>query len=238
MRAHISGRLLQVSASTGGVWRVDTRLPSPFSVEGRGARKAMLSRTGLRPETGVADRAQTGFNAIDGVLSSATAEGTVLVCVLGFAVTSICTPRSPAGSLARAHAHSSTVRWDSLSSLPPLRRGVKLGLLRVGVSTPLPRPRGYSSVIASIRHDASRWCCSRPAGPATDAMRLPVRALLVQPLRLAHLGGSASRPFNFLPSLQVESDHWPNSAQSSTLTASLCSAAVVTFRLSTCVAAS
>jgi hypothetical protein len=78
MRAHISGRLLQVSASTGGVWRVDTRLPSPFSEEGRGARKAMLRRTGLQPartEAGVADRAQTGFNAIDGVLNSANAEG-------------------------------------------------------------------------------------------------------------------------------------------------------------------
>jgi hypothetical protein len=26
--------------------------------------------------------------------------------------------------MARAHAHSSTVMWDALSSLPPLRRGV------------------------------------------------------------------------------------------------------------------
>ena len=29
--------------------------------------------------------------------------------------------------MARAHAHSSTVIWDALSSLTPLRRGVKLG---------------------------------------------------------------------------------------------------------------
>jgi hypothetical protein len=33
------------------------------------------------------------------------------------------------GPLARAHAHSSVDMWDAPSSRPPLRRGVKLGLL-------------------------------------------------------------------------------------------------------------
>ena len=37
------------------------------------------------------------------------------------------------GPLARAHAHRSAVMWDAPSPRPPLRRGVKLGLLRVGV---------------------------------------------------------------------------------------------------------
>jgi hypothetical protein len=35
--------------------------------------------------------------------------------------------RSLLESMAHTHAHSSTVMWDALSSLPPLRRGVKLG---------------------------------------------------------------------------------------------------------------
>ena len=45
--------------------------------------------------------------------------------------------------MAHTHAHSSPVMWDALSSLPPLRRGVKLGwraLLRVSVSTPCAPP--------------------------------------------------------------------------------------------------
>jgi hypothetical protein len=52
--------------------------------------------------------------------------------------------------MARAHAHSSAVMWDALSSRPPLRR-VELGLLRVRVSAPsAPSTRLYSSGIASI----------------------------------------------------------------------------------------
>jgi hypothetical protein len=43
------------------------------------------------------------------------------------------------GLLARALAHSPLVMWDALLSLPPLRRGVKLGLLQVGVSAPSAR---------------------------------------------------------------------------------------------------
>jgi hypothetical protein len=43
-------------------------------------------------------------------------------------------------SMAHAHAHSSTVVWDALSSLPSLRRGMNLGLLRVGVSAPSAPP--------------------------------------------------------------------------------------------------
>jgi hypothetical protein len=45
----------------------------------------------------------------------------------------------------------------------PLRRGVKLGLLRVGVSAPSApstRYKLYSSVIASILRAASGWGCS------------------------------------------------------------------------------
>jgi hypothetical protein len=46
----------------------------------------------------------------------------------GFAVTSSLDVSPPLlKSMARAHAHSSTVMWDALSSLPPLRRGVQLG---------------------------------------------------------------------------------------------------------------
>jgi hypothetical protein len=64
-------------------------------------------------------------------------------------MTSLCTP-PPAWihgtrTCTQLHSHVS-----ALSSLPPLRRGVKLGLLRVGVSTPsapIARslPFGYGS---------------------------------------------------------------------------------------------
>jgi hypothetical protein len=50
--------------------------------------------------------------------------------------------------MARAHAHSFKVMWDAFSSLPPLHRGVKLGLLRVGVSTPSAPPTRYRLVTA------------------------------------------------------------------------------------------
>jgi hypothetical protein len=47
-------------------------------------------------------------------------------------------------SMLRAHGHSSTAVLDALSSLPPLRRGVKLGwksLLRVGSAPCAPSTR-------------------------------------------------------------------------------------------------
>jgi hypothetical protein len=58
------------------------------------------------------------------------------------------------GPLARAHVHSSRVMWDALSSLPPLRRGVKLGLLRDGVSTPSAPPTQLK-----LSHRLHVTCC-------------------------------------------------------------------------------
>jgi hypothetical protein len=65
--------------------------------------------------------------------------------------------------MAHAHAHSSTVMWDALSSLPPLRRAwVKLGRRACsGLASVhhLPRPRGYSShrslLLSSIPADTA-----------------------------------------------------------------------------------
>ena len=66
---------------------------------------------------------------------------------------------------------------DALSSLPPPRRGVQLGrrvCCALASVHRLPRPRGYSSVIASIRHDTSRWGV-QVASPAPGAMRISPR---------------------------------------------------------------
>ena len=61
-------------------------------------------------------------------------------------------------------AHSSTVMGDVLSSLPPLRRGVKLGWRACyGFASVygLPCPLGYTALaVPPIRHDTSRWVCS------------------------------------------------------------------------------
>ena len=80
------------------------------------------------------------------------------------------------------HAHWRTaivVMWDALLSLHPLRRGVRLGLLQVGVSAAqrLPRPRSYSSGIATRGEGADggleRAHAAAPFGAATGLRGVP-----------------------------------------------------------------
>jgi hypothetical protein len=74
-------------------------------------------------------------------------------------------------------AHSSTVMGDVLSSLPPLRRGVKLGWRACyGFASVygLPCPLGYTALaVPPIRHDTSRCGCS----PAPGVMGMSPRTL-------------------------------------------------------------
>jgi hypothetical protein len=70
--------------------------------------------------------------------------------------------------MARAHAHSSTVMWDALSSLPPPRRGVKLGiccgLIRVSAPSAPPTWLQLSHCLRyGTMHRAGAAC-----GPAPD----------------------------------------------------------------------
>ena len=82
----------------------------------------------------------------------------------GHAQTNPTPSRDICESMAGAHAHSSTVMGDVLSSLPPLRRGVQLGWRACYGFTSvhrLPRPLGYTArAVPPIRHDTSRWVCS------------------------------------------------------------------------------
>jgi hypothetical protein len=86
--------------------------------------------------------------------------------------------------MAHAHAHSSTVMYDALQSLPPLRRGVKLGLLRVGVSAPSAPPTwsraggAYREMLLQTIHPRGIMWHSR----RLDAVR---QKELYQPVQLA-----------------------------------------------------
>jgi hypothetical protein len=85
--------------------------------------------------------------------------------------------------MADTHAHSSTVVWDALSSLPPLRRGVKLGWRACcGLASVhrLPRPTqlqlGQCLPYGTGLYDTARWGCS----PAPGAVRLLPAAQYVE----------------------------------------------------------
>ena len=86
----------------------------------------------------------------------------------GHAQTNPTPSRDICESMAGAHAHSSTVMGDVLSSLPPLRRGVKLGWRACyGFASVygLPCPLGYTALaVPPIRHDTSRCGCSPAPG--------------------------------------------------------------------------
>jgi hypothetical protein len=90
------------------------------------------------------------------------------------------------GPLARAHVHSCTVMWHAISFRPALRRGVKLGLLQVGVSASSAPPtrlqlltqRGRPHLAAAGRNN-------------TQAFAQPLAELALKPARgVAHYGGA------------------------------------------------
>ena len=56
------------------------------------------------------------------------------------------------GPLASAHAHRSTVRWDALSCLPPLRRGVKPCWARCGLASVHPTASFTPFTRLQLRH--------------------------------------------------------------------------------------
>jgi hypothetical protein len=103
---------------------------------------APLSLTGLRTEG-----LRTGLLACKAGVNRSQREGVLNDNSIGFAVTPLCTVPL-LGPLARAHAHSSVVMWDALSSLPPQRRVSDLARCGLASVHRLPCPRGYSSGIA------------------------------------------------------------------------------------------
>ena len=126
----------------------------------------MLSRSNQRTEAEVSDRIEAGVNRGpqgDGVLNAAT----------GFAIY-VRPVRPPCSNPwhAHVHAHSSTVMWDALSSLHPLRRGAKLdwraccSLLRQYTICPVHAVTARA--VPPMRHDTSGWGCS----PAPGTMRM------------------------------------------------------------------
>jgi hypothetical protein len=121
----------------------------------------MLSRTGLRPEAGVADRSQARCEPVP-------ARRSIERQPLRVCRTSLYVPLLE--SMARTHAHSSTVTWDALSSLLPLRWGVKVGWRACcGIASVhhLPRPLSYSSAIGPHSGTGSLSLGDRSAIPAS-----------------------------------------------------------------------